>query len=239
MLTFLHHLFDGFLLGWLQQPDQGIESLRLFGIKLINPQDFFPLVSRFTFNLIVSFIIVRYLYYPAAKRKDYFFIYLIVSAVVFILSFALENLAVQIGFALGMFAIFGILRYRTDTIPIKEMTYLFLMVGVAVVNALSGSKVSYAELLFMNLALIGLTWYLEKIWMFKKEREDVLELTFEKIELLHAGREKELIEDLRQRTGLDIYRISIIRINYLRDTARLKIYFRKHRSSASYESRNY
>lgn len=225
MLTFFHTLLDGASIEFFQEVvDEGIEAIRFLGIKLINPDDLLPLVFRFFLNLLVSFLIVRYLYYPASRRKDYFFIYLVVGAVVFLISFALENLAVGVGFALGMFAIFGILRYRTDTIPIKEMTYLFLMVGIAIVNALSGSKSSYAELLFTNVVLIVLTWYLEKVWMLKKE--DILELTYEKIELVNANREEELMADLKERTGLDIYRISIIRINYLRDTARLKIFYR-------------
>lgn len=226
MLTFLNHLLDSSFLSFIQSVDEGIEAYKFLGIKWINPDDFFPLVVRFFLNLVVTIILVRFLYYPASKRKDYFFIYIIVSAVVFLMCFALENAEVELGFALGLFAIFGILRYRTETLPIKEMTYLFLMVGLAVVNAIAGKAISYAELLFFNLALIAITWYLEKVWMMKKE--DVLELTYEKIELIHAGREKELIEDLKKRTGLNIYRISIQRINFLRDTARLKIFYRRY-----------
>ncbi len=224
MLTILPHLLDT-LPGWIQVAEEGLEAVRLFGVKLINPEDFYPLVSRFLLNLVVAIILIRFLYYPSSKRKDYFFIYFMVSSVVFLVCFALENLNVQLGFALGLFAIFGILRYRTDTIPIKEMTYLFIMVGIAIVNALSGSKVSYAELLFTNLAIILLTWYLEKVWMLKKE--DVLELVYEKIENVHAGKEEDLMQDLRIRTGLDIYRFTVLRINYLRDTARIRIFYRK------------
>lgn len=226
MLTSLLHFFDyESLTSFIQQANEGIEAIRLFGIKLINPQDFFPLLARFLLNLLVTTILVRFLYYPSSKRKDYFFVFFVISTVVFLLCYVMGYITtVGIGFALGLFAIFGILRYRTDTIPIKEMTYLFLMVGIAVVNAMSNKSVSYAELIFINLALILLTWYLERVWMLKKE--DVLDIVFEKIELIHPDRYDDLVEDLKQRTGLDIYKVSVNRVNFLRDTARLKIYYK-------------
>ena len=136
----------------------------------------------------------------------------------------LENVNLQMGFALGLFAIFGIIRYRTDPIPIKEMTYLFLMVGLAMVNALSNRKISYAELVFSNIAIITLTWYLEKIWMLK--REEMIEINYEKIELVHPSKRKELLEDLKERTGLDIVKVTVMRMSYLRDTAKLRILYR-------------
>ena len=212
-------------LGWIQAADSGIETLRLFGIKLINPPDFFELVFRFLFNFIITVVLIRFLYYPHSKRKDYFFIYMIFSAVVFLVCYSLANVSLQLGFALGLFAIFGILRYRTDTIPIKEMTYLFLMVGISVINSLTDRSVSHAELLFTNLVIIAVTWYLERIWMQKKE--DFLDLRYDKIELIHPDRRQELIEDIRRRTGLNVYRVSIDRINFMRDTARVRIFYRE------------
>lgn len=213
-----------FSLGWIQAADQGVEAIRFLGIKLINPGDFWELVLRFFFNFTVTLILIRFLYYPHSKRKDYFFIYMIFSAVVFLVCYALANVSLQLGFALGLFAIFGILRYRTDTIPIKEMTYLFLMVGLSVINALSDKSVSYAELLFTNLVIVLVTWYLERIWMQKKE--DFMDIRYDKIELIHPSKRKELMADLRKRTGLNVYRISIDRINFMRDTARIRLFYR-------------
>lgn len=225
MLNHIQLFFDGISsLGFIQQAQEGIEAIRLFGIKLINPKDFGELVGRFILNMLVIIVLVRFLYYPSSKRKDYLFIYLMFGTIIFLLCFLLVNVTLQLGFALGLFAIFGILRYRTDTIPIKEMTYLFLIVGISVINSLSNQKVSYAELLFTNAAVIGITWYLEKIWMLK--REDFMDIRYEKIDLIVPSRYEELLEDLRKRTGLNIYRVNISRINFMRDTARIRIFYR-------------
>jgi len=129
-------------------------AAKVFGIELVDKVDFFELIVRFAFNFLVVFVGVRWLYYPIAKRKDYLFTYILISAVVFLLCFLLENVKLQLGFALGLFAIFGIIRYRTDAIPIKEMTYLFLVIGISVINALANkampslfSQISYSFLL--------------------------------------------------------------------------------------------
>ncbi|MBN2520578.1 MAG: DUF4956 domain-containing protein, partial [Bacteroidales bacterium] len=140
-------------------------SIQVFGIDLIDVPDFFELIVRFAFNILVTVIIVRYLYYPIAKRKDYLFTYILISTVVFLLCFLLDNVKLQLGFALGLFAIFGIIRYRTNPIPIKEMTYLFIIIGISVINALANKKVSYTELFFTNAVVIFVTYGLEKIWL--------------------------------------------------------------------------
>jgi hypothetical protein len=197
--------------------------MEIFGIDIIDVEDFFELLIRFGFNLLVSVILVRYLYYPRSKRKDYLFSYLIIGTVVFLLCFLLENVKLQLGFALGLFAIFGIIRYRTSTIPIKEMTYLFLIIGISVINALSNKKVSYVELLFTNLLLISITYGLEKIWLLRHESSKTI--LYERVDLLHPSKRNELIGDLKSRTGIEITRVEIGRINYLRDTARVRIYF--------------
>lgn len=149
--------------GFVQIAGDSVEAIRFLGLKIINPADFLQLLIRFVFNFLVTIILIRFLYYPHSKRKDFFFIFMIFSTIVFILCFMLGKVSVQLGFALGLFAIFGILRYRTDTIPIKEMTYLFLMVGISVVNSLSDKSVSWAELIFANAVIVLITWYLERI----------------------------------------------------------------------------
>ncbi len=195
----------------------------VFGIELIEKADFFELIVRFAFNFLVVFVGVRWLYYPIAKRKDYLFTYILISTVVFLLCFLLENVKLQLGFALGLFAIFGIIRYRTDAIPIKEMTYLFLVIGISVINALANKKVSYAELVFTNLVLLFVAFLLEHVFLLKHESTKTV--LYEKIDLIKKNRREELLRDLEERTGLKINRIEIGRINFLRDTVRIKVYY--------------
>ena len=185
--------------------------------------DFWLLIIKGLFNLLVVLIIVRYIYYPITRNKDYLFTYLLISLTVFLLCFFLDNVKIELGFALGLFAIFGIIRYRTDPIPIKEMTYLFLVIGISVVNALSNKKISYAELLFANLILIFVTYGMERLWLLRHEsRKNII---YEKIELIVPERREELLADLKQRTGIDIIRIDIRRIDFLRDVANIRIFY--------------
>lgn len=194
-----------------------------FGIEILNLEDFLELVIRFVFNFLVVAVIVRGFYYPIARRKDYLFSYILISSLVFLLCFLLENVKLQIGFALGLFAIFGIIRYRTNPIPIKEMTYLFVVIGISVINALANRKVSYVELIFTNIMVISVVYFLEKIWLLKHEASKTID--YEKIDLIKPEKHHELLKDLKERTGLNIHRIEIGRINFLRDTVRLRIYF--------------
>jgi len=190
---------------------------------MINWGEFLNLLIRFSFNLIVTLLLVRFLYYQKTRRKDYLFTFLLIGTIVFLLCFLLESVKLQLGFALGLFAIFGIIRYRTTQIPIKEMTYLFLTIGIAVINALSSQNVSFIELGFTNFVILGITFGLERVWLLKHESSKLI--TYEKIELIKAGKRKELIEDLRERTDLPIHRIDIGKINFLRDTAQIIVYY--------------
>jgi len=131
----------------------------------------------------------------------------------------------EMGFAMGLFAVFGILRYRTEALPIKEMTYLFIVIGLAMINALANKSISMAELLLTNIIVVGTTYGIETLWFNNLERSTVL--TYEKIELIKPEKETELIEDLRQRTGLDIFKVSVGEINFLRDSAQVKVYYRE------------
>ncbi len=197
--------------------------MELFGIKVIVIPDFLELVLRFSFNFLVVMILVRVLYYPIAKRKDYLFTYILIGTAVFLLCYLLENVKLQLGLALGLFAIFGIIRYRTNAIPIKEMTYLFIVIGISVINALANKKVSYTELFFTNLAVIVVTFSLEKLWLLKHESRKTI--IYEKIDLIKPENYRLLLEDLEKRTGLKINRVEVGRINFLRDAARVIIYY--------------
>ena len=200
-----------------------LTDLEIFGTDFFDKKDFFELLVKAIFNFLIIGYIVRYLYYPATKNKDYLFTYLLISVTVFFLCFLLENVKLQLGFALGLFAIFGIIRYRTDPIPIKEMTYLFIVIGVSVVNALANKKISHSELLFTNFIIVAITYGLEKIWLLKHESRKTI--TYEKIALIKPSMKEELMKDLRDRTGLNITRVEERRIDFLRDTAQIRIFF--------------
>jgi hypothetical protein len=200
-----------------------LADIEIFGTDFFDKSDFFELLVKAVFNFLVIGYIVRYLYYPATKNKDYLFTYLLISITVFFLCFLLENVKLQLGFALGLFAIFGIIRYRTDPIPIKEMTYLFIVIGVSVINALANKKISHSELLFTNFIVVAVTFGLEKIWLLKHETRKTI--TYEKIDLIRPDRREELVADLKERTGLDITRVDIRKIDFLRDTAQIRIFF--------------
>lgn len=204
----------------LLQANQG----QLLGTDFFDPEAFLSLVIRFCFNFLVIGIIVRGLYYSVARRKNYLFAFLLISTIVFLICFLLENISLGIGFALGLFAIFGIIRYRTNPIPIKEMTYLFIVIGISVINGLSNMNISYLELVFTNIVTIIIIYYLERIWLIKNEF--IKTIDYENLELVQPGRRAELLRDLKERTKLEITKVEIGRINYLRDSVRLRIHYK-------------
>jgi hypothetical protein len=199
-------------------------EVKLSGMELFDVSGFFELVIRFALNFTVILLLVRWLYYSVAKRKDYLFTYILISIIVFLLCYLLESVKLQIGFALGLFAIFGIIRYRTNLMPIKEMTYLFLIIGVSVINALANKKTSIAEVLFTNAVIVFITYGLEKVWLLKHESSK--EIIYEKINLIIPEKHQELVDDLQLRTGISkIKRVEIGKINFLKDTCRLIVYY--------------
>ena len=199
------------------------QSKQFLGTPIFDKEDFWKLIIKGFFNLLIVLVIVRYIYYPVTRNKDYLFTYLLISLTVFLLCVLLDNVKLELGFALGLFAIFGIIRYRTDPIPIKEMTYLFLVIGISVVNALANKKISYAELVFANLLLVFVTFGMERLWLLKPElRKNII---YEKIELIVPEKKAELIADLKERTGINVIRVEVRRIDFLKDTANLRIFY--------------
>ena len=138
------------------------------------------------------------------------------------LLFMLETVKLQVGFALGLFAIFGILRYRTDTMPIREMTYLFLIIGISVINALA-KDISYIELGLTNFVFIGVAGFMESNRVLKHVSSKMV--IYEKIALIKPEKKDELIRDLKERTGLSVTNVEIGSIDFLKDTAYIKIYY--------------
>ena len=181
------------------------------------------LIIRFGFNLSIAFIIIKLIYQRnPANNLDFVFTYFMFNSLIFFFAFLLGNITINIGFAFGLFAVFAILRYRTDPIPIKEMTYLFIVITIGVINALSGAEVSYGALLFTNIALVGLTYFLETYW--QKNMLILRTVEYEIIENIKPENHEKLLLDLENRIGLPIKRFEIHRINFLRDTVRISIY---------------
>jgi hypothetical protein len=185
--------------------------------------DAYVLLLRLAVNITVLTLLIRYLYYPKTKRKDYLFTYYLIGTITFFLCFGLKKLDIDTGMGLGLFAIFGIIRYRTDAIEIKEMTYLFLIIGISVVNSLASNQISIMEMAIINIAVILLTYGLENLWLVKHEtRKTVI---YERIDLIVPDRYEEMKVDLESRTGININRIEIGKIDFLNDTAQVRIYY--------------
>jgi len=197
-------------------------ELTFMGIPLYETSSLWLLLFRFALNLLICWIIIQYFYYKKSHRKDYYFTFMLFSVTVFLLIFLLDNVSMQIGFGLGLFAIFSIIRYRTETVPIREMTYLFVIIGISVINGLA-MTVSYAELILTNLLFIGMIWALESNKVLKHTSCKIV--LYEKIELIKPDKETELIIDLKNRTGLDVTKVEVGHIDFLRDTAYIKVYY--------------
>ncbi|MCF6351000.1 MAG: DUF4956 domain-containing protein [Flavobacteriaceae bacterium] len=186
--------------------------------------DFYKMLFRFVINTIFLVVIIRYIYYVKARNKNYLFTYFMISTIVFFLCFTLKKYELDLGMALGLFAIFGIIRYRTDPIPIKEMTYLFVVIGVSVVNSLANSKMSYAEIIGSNVVIVISLLLLEKLW-FQEKLLSTKKIVYEKIENIKPENYHLLNIDLEKRTGLKIEKTIVKDVDFLKDTANIVIYY--------------
>ena len=166
---------------------------------------------------------MRLIYYPSTHNKRYVFTFLAFNTVIyFVLSF-LTSIEIGIGVGFGLFAIFTILRYRTDPIPIREMTYLFVIAALPVINSAGAIGTIWPQLIAANLAILAIMWVLEREWGFHYEASK--RIVYEKIELIRPDRRTELIADLEMRTGLNIKRVVIGKVDFLHDTTNLKVYY--------------
>jgi len=197
------------------------EPATFLGMELMS-DDLWKLLTRFFINFFFLTVIIRYVYYTKTPRKSYLFTFYMISIISFMICFALKKFEMEVGMGLGLFAIFGIIRYRTNPMRIREMTYLFLVIGLSVINALS-NKLSYAEVFFIN----GIVWFIiyvmENWWLQSNEADKTI--IYEKIENIKPDNYGLLIADLENRTGLKINRAVIGKIDFLKDTAEIKIYF--------------
>jgi hypothetical protein len=199
--------------------------MELYGIDFFDLEDFSKLLFKFGINFIFLIIIVRLIYYRVKDDKDYVFTYIMFNILTFFICFLLRKVPMEMGFALGLFAVFGILRYRTEAIPIRQMTYLFIVIGISMINALSNKSVSIFEVLFTNGLITLITYLIDRLWF--QTIEERKNIVYEKIELIKPENKQELIKDLKERTGLPIHEVKVDKIDFLKDTAAITIYYNR------------
>lgn len=181
------------------------------------------LCIRFFLCLAIVFVVVRCFYYPKSRRRDYFFTFMLVSISVFMLIFFLGGTKLKTGVALGLFAIFSIIRYRTESVPIREMNYLFVLVAISVINGVAPSF-SYVELIAADLLLIAVIGICESTIFVKNEASKIIK--YDNVKLVTPDKNDELIEDLKKRTGLEVFRVEVGAINYVNDSCIIRIYYK-------------
>lgn len=199
--------------------------------------DFFKLLARFSINVFFLTIIMKFAVYPNQRQREFAFTAVMMNVTVFFLCFALKKLDLGLGMALGLFAIFGVLRYRTDAIRVKEMTYLFIVIGIAVINSLSNKNTSYAEVLAVNLLIFGTAMLKERIIgvdpavdvvqppkKIVAKKEEKFSIEYDRLELLGIENRTQLLADIAERTGIFASRVQIKNINLGGNSATLSIW---------------
>ena len=199
-----------------------LEDMEMLGAPLVQVADFINMALRFGFNTLVVWIMIHCLYYPKSHRRDYYFTFMLISISIFFLIFLLGGVKLKIGFALGLFAIFGIIRYRTESMPVREMTYLFSIISLSIINALA-TTIGYVELVCTNLVFLLATWFFESYLLLRHVSTKLIQ--YDRIALIKPDKRAELIADLEQRTGLKIEKVEVGGIDFLRDMAMLKVYY--------------
>jgi len=182
------------------------------------------LLARLGLNLFFTTIVVRLVYYRLYKNRDYVFTYFLINLVTFTLAHLLSNVPIELGFALGLFAVFGILRYRTEAIKVRDLTYLFVVIGIALLHALANGGISVGALLIANTVIVGTVGILEAAPFSGREESRIVH--YDRLDLLTPEAAPALIEDLRKRTHLPIERVEIGNVDLLRDSVDLTIHYR-------------
>ena len=183
---------------------------------------------RLLIDLTSVFILVRFIYYPIYKHRELFFTYFIFNIIIFLISFLLNKVDLSMGAAFGLFAVFSMLRYKTEEIAIKDMTYLFLTIAIGLVSAVTKVKdtednIEYLFLIGINAVVLLITYLLESNIFMKKENVKII--MYENIELIKADRKEELLADIKLRSGFNVHSYSINKIDFLKDAAQIKIYY--------------
>ncbi len=203
------------------------------GLTFLDPKSFISLLVRFCVNLAVVSTIARCFYYPRSKRLDYMFIIIIMAMSIFMLVSFMNSGDLGMGAALGLFAIFGIIRYRTEAIPIREMTYLFMLLAISVINALGKAEYhpkrdfwdgfGIVTLVFANLVFVGIAFMFEKSRILNEHCSKYIK--YDNVNLVHPEKRAELIADLEKRTGLKIITVEVGTIDFLKDSVILRIFY--------------
>lgn len=179
--------------------------------------------TRFVFNLLIVWGIVHFFYYPKGRRRDYYFTFLLLSVSIFMLIYLMDGSNLQIGAALGLFAVFGIIRYRTESVPIREMTYLFFLVALSVLNG-TKADLSLVERLIANGLLVATVWVSENYLLVSKVGCKFVR--YDNIDLIVPERYNELKADLEKRLGVDIVRVEVGAVDFLTDMTMLRVYYK-------------
>lgn len=190
---------------------------------------FLPAIARFVLSTLAVWVLTHWLYFPKSRRREYYFTFMLIGVSVFLLIHLLGGTRLRIEFALGLFAIFGIIRYRTEQMPVREMTYLFTIIAMQVINGLS-TTLGWGELVAVNLLFILAAFLLEHVRV--RGSLAVKMVQYDRIELIKPDRRADLLADLRDRTGLDIVRVEIGGIDFLRDMSVIRIYYRADEASS-------
>lgn len=201
----------------------GATGMDFLGVPFIDPTSLWTTLIRFVFNFLVCWAIIHFFYYKKANRKDYYFTFIMFAVVIFLIISLMENMKMNIAYALGLFAIFGMIRYRTETIKIREMTYLFVVMGLSIVNGMALST-SYLELVLVNVLTLLIIWILDGTKLLKHTATKII--LYDRIENTKHGKEEDLKADLIERTGLEISKVEVGHIDYLRDVAFVKVYYK-------------
>lgn len=196
--------------------------MKIFDMNLFS-EDLWELVFKFGLDALVVFVLIRLIYYPIHRKKENLFTYFVFNFLIFFLCVLMNNVKLSMGFGFGLFAIFSIIRYRTEQISVKDMTYLFAVITLAVINALVSKKISLAELVFTNSMILLLVFVLEQVWLTRHEA--MHQLIYERIDLVKPENKLLLYADLQERLGIKVSRIEVGRIDLLRDTAQLRVFY--------------
>lgn len=174
-------------------------------------------------NLVVALLIVRVIYYPRTREKKYIFTFLAFNTVIYFVLALLKTAELGVGVGFGLFAIFSVLRYRTDPIPIREMTYLFIIIALPVVNSALSTGGNFMKLAVADIVVIAVMYALERGWGFHFEASS--RITYDRITLITPQHREALLADLRERTGLPVKRVEIGRLDFVRDSAEIRVYY--------------
>jgi Domain of unknown function (DUF4956) len=192
---------------------------------LFDPEDFFKLLSRLGMDLAIVSIIVWFVYYRLYRNREMVFTYYIFNIITYAMCTLLRKTPMDMGFAIGLFAVFGILRYRTEQIRVRDLTYLFVVLGLAIVNGVANKKVSLAELVLVNLVIVGATSLLELNP--RGQWTESTPMLYDRLEFLKPGQQVALHADLTSRLGWEVLRVQIHRVDLLRDAAELTVSYRR------------